>query len=190
MEFLLISDSKLKIVISEDEVRDFGLVGEYSSPSCRRAFWRVLSLAEGEVGFKSGGDKLLIQFYPLKGGGCEVFVTKLGILSKESARMVSDSDRVTTIAHRRAYYAFDTIDAARSFAASLYPPYPAADLYTTDGAVCYLALEEYTKGGETVEFPPILEFSRQLTADLEYFITEHLTLACEGNAIESLLNRA
>ncbi len=176
--------------MSEEEVRDFGLEGEYSSPSCRRAFWRVLALAEGEVGFRTEGDKLLIQFYPLKIGGCEVFVTKLGLLSKDCARMVTDSERVTTIAHRRAYYAFDSLDEVRAFALSMKPPYPKADLYSADSAVCYLAVEEYTKGGETVEFPPILEFSRQLTADLEYFITEHLSLIYEGNAIECILEKA
>ena len=186
MEFLLISDSKLKIIMSEAEVKKFGLEGEYSSPGCRRAFWRVLALAEGEVGFCSEGDKLLIQFYPLNGGGCEVFVTKLGLLSKESARLVADSERVTTLAHRRSYYAFDTVDSARAFAMSLKAPYPSADLYFSEGAVCYLAVEEYTKGGETVEFPPILEFSRPLTADLEYFVTEHIPLTCEGDAIEYL----
>lgn len=187
VEFLLIGDSKLKIIMSEEEVKDFGLEGEYSSPACRRAFWRVLALAEGEVGFRTEGDKLLIQFYPLKAGGCEVFVTKLGLLSKDSARMVTDSERVTTLAHKRAYYAFDSLDAVRAFAISLKPPYPKADLYAADGSVCYLAVEEYTKGGETVEFPPILEFSRQLTADLEYFVTEHLSLTYEGDAIERIL---
>jgi hypothetical protein len=35
-----------------------------------------------------------------------------------------------------------------------------------------------------------LEFSRQLTADLEYFITEHLSLIYEGNAIECILETA
>lgn len=189
VEFLLIGDSKLKIVLSENEVKDFGLEGEYSSTSCRRAFWRVLALAEGEVGFRAEGDKLLIQFYPLKAGGCEVFVTKLGLLSKDSARMVADSERVTTISHRRAYYAFDSIDEVRAFALSLKPPYPKADLYSADGASRYLAVEEYRKGGETVEFPPILEFSRQLTADLEYFITEHLSLTYEGDAIERILEK-
>ena len=186
MEFLLIGDSKLKIIMSETDVQEYGLEGEYTSPSTRRAFWRVLAIAEGEVGFRAAGDKLLIQFYPLKAGGCEVFVTKLGLLSKESARMVTDSERVTTLAHRRSYYAFDGLDMARAFACSLNEPYPTADLFVADGGGCYLAIEEYTKGGETVEFPIILEFSRQLTADLEYYITEHLPRIREGDAIEYL----
>jgi hypothetical protein len=190
VEFLLVGDSKLKIIMTECEVHDFGLEGEYSSPGCRRAFWRVLALAEEEVGFRTDGDKLLIQFYPLKAGGCEVFVTKLGLLSKDSARMVTDSERVTTLAHKRSYYAFDSLDGARALARSLKEPYPRADLYLTDGAVCYLAVEEYTKGGESVEFPVILEFSRPLTADLEYYITEHLSPVCQGDGIEYLLSDA
>ena len=188
MEFLLVGESKLKIVISEEEMHRFGLEGDYSSSACRRSFWRILVLAEEEVGFRTDGDKLLIQFYPLKSGGCEAFVTKLGLLPKESARLVADSDRVTTLSKRRSYYAFDTVDLARAFAASLKVPYPCADLYLGEGASCYLAVEEYRKGGESVEFPIILEFSRPLTADLEYFVTEHLSLVCEGCAIEYLIS--
>ena len=48
----------------------------------------------------------------------------------------------------------------------------------------YLAIEEYGKGGEPIEFPCILEFSGALTADFGAYISEHARCLTKGNAIE------
>ncbi len=194
VEFLTLGDSKLKIVMTEEDMKEYKLdtASDYSSPGYRRAFWRVLDRAKRDVGFDTEGDKVLIQFYPLKCGGCEVFVTKLGILSKESARLVTKSERVTMLSKSKSIYAFDRIDDMKNFYNAvkmrLSEPYPAADIYITDGSLCYLAIEECAKGGESPEFPEILEFSRRLTADLEFYITEHLPCVTNGDALAKIPN--
>ena len=163
---------------------------DYASTSYRRAFWKVLDLAKEEVGFDPDGDKVLIQFYPLKAGGCEVFVTKLGILSKESARFVARSDKVTMLSKARGCYAFETLEDLKRFAiavkATARPPYPVSDLYISTAGKPYLIIEEYGKGAESAEFPSILEYSRSLGADFEFFISEHLLRLTEGDAIEKI----
>ena len=81
MEFLLIGESKIKIVLSSAEAKKQGLdttSADVSGPLARRVLWRILDMAKTEVGFDPKGDKVLIQLYPLANGGCELFVTKLG----------------------------------------------------------------------------------------------------------------
>ncbi|MBQ8321775.1 MAG: adaptor protein MecA [Clostridia bacterium] len=192
MEFLLIGDSKLKIVMSETDMRTYKLdaCADYSSSVYRRAFWRVLEKAKAEVGFDPDGDKVLIQFYPVKSGGCEVFVTKLGLLPKESARSVCRSDKVAMLSRGKSFYRFESYTDLKRFAlalGSVADTYPGADIYISDEGRYFLAIEEYKKGGEPAEFPFILEFSDLLTADFSYYITEHCRLLTEGNAIEELL---
>ena len=192
MEFLFIGDSKLKIVMSEADMRSYKLDAgaDYSSSVYRRAFWRVLERAKAEVGFDPDGDKVLIQFYPVKSGGCEVFVTKLGLLSKESARCVCRSDKVAMLSHGKSFYRFESYSDLTRFALAMKgasDTYPGSDIYISDAGHYFLAIEEYKKGGEPTEFPFILEFSDLLTADFSYYITEHCRLLTEGNAIEALL---
>ncbi len=192
MEFLLIGDSKLKIIMTEEDMHEYKLdkASDYSSSGYRRAFWHVLDKAREDVGFDTGGDKVLIQFYPIKSGGCEVFVTKLGILSKESARLVTRSERVTMLGKEKNFYVFASLSDLKRFYHSvetrLSEPYPSSDIYITDGLVCYLAVEEYAKGGDPCEFPEILEFADRLTADIGFFITEHLSCITSGDALSKI----
>ena len=53
-------------------------------------FWDVLSRAKLRTGFDTDGQKVLVQLYPSKDGGCEIFVTKIGSIYKEIGEDVSD----------------------------------------------------------------------------------------------------
>ena len=144
-------------------------------------------MARREVGFDPAGDKILIQLYPLSDGGCELFVTKLGILSESSARLVSKSDRVAMLSKKRSIYSFDSCEdiilASRAVQSISGNVSPISDIYT-DGERYFLSIEEYGKGGEPIEFPCILEFGTGLTADILTYISEHTTCLAEGNGIE------
>lgn len=189
MEFLLVGESKLKIIMNGEEMRRYKLDtgADSGTASQRRAFWRVLDMAKSEVGFDPAGDKVLIQFYPTKPDGCEVFVTKLGILSGSSARLVSRSDKVAMLARQRSIYVFECVeDLIRAVCAvgAMTDTVPESDVYVSNSGKYFLELEEYTKGGEPAEFPCILEFGKSLTADFSVFVTEHYKLLTSGNAIE------
>ncbi len=193
MEFLLIGDSKLKIVMTEEDMKAFKLNSgeDYSSSGYRRAFWKVLDLAKEEVGFDPEGDKILIQFYPLKSGGCEVFVTKLGILSKESAKMVARSDKITMLSKSRRLYAFDTREDLINFAGAIKSVYPLlctdAEVYKTSSARYYLSIEEFSMG-DGVELPLLTEYARPLNSDLEFFVTEHLERLADFGGLDEIGN--
>ena len=188
MEFLLVGESKLKIIMSGEEMARYKLDAQDSGTAAqRRAFWRVLEMAKAEVGFDPAGDKVLIQFYPTRPDGCEVFVTKLGILSGSSARLVSRSDRIAMLSKKQTLYCFDTAEdliAAADAVKRRADTVPRADVYLGEGGKYFLSLDEYTKGGEPVEFPCILEFGRELTADFSVFVKEHYDRLADGDGIE------
>lgn len=190
MEFLLIGESKIKIVLGREEAESYGLdtgAPDVSGPAARRAFWRILDMAKVQVGFDPAGDKVLIQLYPIKSGGCELFVTKLGILSDSSARLVSKSDRIAMLSKKRSIYSFDCLDdiirASRAVKAASGELSLRSDVYS-EGDRYYLSIEEYGKGGEPVEFPCILEFGSGLTADLSSYIYEHAACLTDGDGID------
>lgn len=190
MEFLLIGESKIKIVLSSAEAKKQGLdttSADVSGPLARRVLWRILDMAKTEVGFDPKGDKVLIQLYPLANGGCELFVTKLGILSESSARLVSKSDRIAMLSKSRSLYRFDDlsdiISASRAVKSITGELSPKSDVYL-DGDKYYLSIEEYGKGGEPVEFPCILEFGMGLTAELSSYIYEHADRLTDGDGID------
>ena len=102
MEFLVISENKMKIMLSAEEVRSYGIESErsdYRDPKIRRAFWKILDRARDECGFKVTGDKLLIQYYPSK-CGAEIFVTKLGKISLGVERSIATTDSVTMLSSK------------------------------------------------------------------------------------------
>ena len=190
MEFLLIGDSKIKIVLNKEEAEKYRLDNaspDVSGPSARRIFWRILEQARLKVGFDPAGDKVLIQLYPLKNGGCEMFVTKLGILSESSARLVSKSDRIAMLSKKRSLYSFDNLEdviaAARAVLSRSSEISLKSDVYT-DGERYFLSIDEYGKGGEAVEFPCILEFGTAVTAELSTYISEHADRLTDGDGIK------
>lgn len=78
MELIRISQTKLKIMLDSADMKHF----ELDSGSCidisgREAFRNILKEARDRCGFDAVDEKVFVQYYPDKGGGCEMFVTKL-----------------------------------------------------------------------------------------------------------------
>ena len=107
MEAVRIGEHKLKLSLSVAEAEKYGISGGSDCKDTsivRRNVWQALDEAKAISGFDPSGDKLLIQFYKLPSGGLEIFVTKLGVLSEASARLVSASKRITLIEKRKTAY--------------------------------------------------------------------------------------
>ena len=191
MEVLLIGEAKLKIILTEEEVRRYKL--DVSEPlkdtaRVRRALWSILEAARGKVSFDPTGDKVLIQLYPTK-SGCEMFVTKLGILSRESAKLVTGSDRITLLTKRKRLYRFenkaDLLCAVRAIKKHPSAVLPRGDVFVGQGSYI-LSVEEYGRGDELPEFPSLAEFGEQLSADASNYVEEHLCRITNGDAITRL----
>ena len=81
MELIVISESKLKIMLSAPDMAKYEL--ESARMDCRdihtrEAFRHIFDDARTKIGFDTEGERLFVQLYTSKEGGCEIFVTKLG----------------------------------------------------------------------------------------------------------------
>ena len=80
MELIVISDKKMKIMLSEKELNRYNIDSEnfsMNNDAQRHAFRRVLNDACKQSGFDGKASRLLVQMYPAKKGGCEIFVTRI-----------------------------------------------------------------------------------------------------------------
>ncbi len=83
MDLIRINDNKLKIMLTPSDMECYALNADtmdYTQTETRRAFRSILNEARNRTGFDVSGDKIYIQFYPSRGGGCEMFVTKYDLV--------------------------------------------------------------------------------------------------------------
>lgn len=178
MDFLVVSDSKLKIMMSLDEMKKYGIDGDnidYDNPKTRRAFWKILDAAKESCGFEVSGDKVLIQFYPAKDGS-EIFVTKLGLISAGAERTISKSSKVAMLTTRRAVYKFSSLESisacARAIERENCENEPQA--YSDEYGGYYLITEERRSGsGRGLDISMINEFGDEIPSNLAPYIAEH-----------------
>ena len=86
MEYIMISEEKLKITLERQDLEGWDInIDEldYANPAAKSVFDGILGYAKEQFGFDTSGHKLLLQLYPSKDGGCELFVTRLGRLDEE-----------------------------------------------------------------------------------------------------------
>ena len=84
MELILISNSKLKIMLSAEDMKKYNIECDGGS-ALRQGFKPVLERAHDDCGFDIESGRLLVQVFPSRGGGCEMFVTRVALTGTESA---------------------------------------------------------------------------------------------------------
>ena len=196
MEVLKISDSKLKIMLTKADMQKYGLHADkvdYNDAPTRRSFFRILDSIKSTHGFDTEGDKVLIQFYPSRDGGCELFVTKLGLLPVASERAISRSDRVTTLTSKRAFYRFSSLSDLICAVSKLgdIPEAEHCDVYRGEDLPeeYYLEITERASGrlGAHSEFDILLEYAERVDKILFPYITEHCERLSRGDGVSRLL---
>ncbi|MBE6694654.1 MAG: adaptor protein MecA [Ruminococcaceae bacterium] len=94
MELIRIGEGKLKIMLTLPDMEKYHLDCEEldcTSEDTREAFRHIFDDACAEVNFDTEGERLFIQLYTSRGGGCEIFVTKIQTPHTERA----NSDALT-----------------------------------------------------------------------------------------------
>ena len=78
MELILISNTKLKIMLDESDMKKYHIGSEVdcSGGTTRKAIRSLLDRARDQIGFNTEGEEIFVQLYASKRGGCELFVTK------------------------------------------------------------------------------------------------------------------
>lgn len=185
MELILINERKLKITLSESDMKEYDIdcgTVDYSRTETRRAFWSLLDEAKHRTGFDAASDRVYIQLYPSREGGCEMYVTKLGALSDAASR---DGDGVAVSTGRTKAFAFPGTDpmlrVCRQLERSGFCGTSAA--YSTDDGAFLLILGNI-KSDNAVAF--VSEFGDEVDPErLETSLSEHGSLISD-NAVKAL----
>lgn len=110
MELIIINENKLKILMTDIEMKEYGL-DENEFHLCisdtRKILSKILHNSPIKTGFEfpSPHEKILLQLYPEKKGGCELYVTKLNIenekIGKEDGIMNADESHLLPISTKQ-----------------------------------------------------------------------------------------
>ncbi len=189
MELLLISDSKLKIMLDGEDMRKYRLDAEkadYDNTQTRRVLWEILDEAKNRTGFDAASDKVLIQLYPSRDGGCELFVTKLGLLPPLTEKTIARSANVTLLTSRVAVYRFALLSELCEIARELSEAGSVrkSDVYLGEDGGYYLIMEERGgKNSKLTEFSYLCEWAQPMPSAVAAYQREHGVCLCEGDAV-------
>ena len=194
MEFIQINENKIKIMLTGEDLRDFELCAEeldYSNTETKRMFWDVLSRVKHHTGFDTEGHRVLVQLYPSRCGGCEMFVTRLGEMGcDEEGRMRSEDytrqgerekKRETACCRSYAFGCLEDLLRACARLASCGMAWESRAYVGEDGQ-CYLFL---SADGETCDF--LAEYGRmQNPESTSVYLCEHGRDICPADAVRIL----
>ena len=193
MDVLKISNTKIKIMLDAEDVKRYSLdidEADYSDAKTRTKVWKILDLVKKNYGFSPDGYKLLIQFYPSRDGGAELFVTKLTTLSKTNERFMSKTENVTMLDSKKTMYSFTSFDELikASKIITNAKSIKESDLFYSDSEGYYLEITERggARLGEICEFAILLEFATKAPEERIPYITEHCQKLTAGSAVEQL----
>ncbi|MBQ8350902.1 MAG: adaptor protein MecA [Clostridia bacterium] len=190
MELIRISDSKLKIMLNAEDMAHYAITSDllnYENTETRRIVWQILDEAKHKTGFDAASDRVLIQVYPSRTGGCEMYVTKV----PPPLPHPSEGDNMRTREGRSELYLFTNLEgllqACRQLACHM--PLGESTVYALEGGGYYLLLRGEaidTATGAPPAYCPAEEYGerKKCTAARMAYIKEHAVCLCEKGAIE------
>lgn len=213
MDLIRINDNKLKIMLTPSDMECYALDADtmdYTQTETRRAFRSILDEARNRTGFDVSGDKIYIQFYPSRGGGCEMFVTKYDLVCAVSnpadrppatvqgratlKQQTRDDTRCETERNRSAAYVFESMEhllcACRHLLHHAFSGSSAA--YRGEEGRYYLLLSEHpglkrNMIGDRATAAFLHEYGTEQDAELvRLYIKEHAHPICERHAVRRL----
>ena len=209
MEIIMISDSKLKVMLSADDLKGFDLdisSLDYSNTETKRMFWDILSRAKRSIGFDTDGHRVLVHLYPSRCGGCEMFVTRLSCLYESEKGEQSELPEIEPVINhlppkkilkrdhsegRTGAFAFENISNLISVCRRLVDMgYDGeSDAYVDENKRSYLFLSDL----EPCAYLPLDEFSfifeygtEENEEAMRSYVSEHAKEICKSRAVEEL----
>lgn len=196
MELILINDSKLKIMLTLEDMIKYDLdfnSASYDNTETRRAFWSILDEAKHLTGFDAASERVLVQLYPSKSGGGEMYITKVGILCSTNnhpdnqsfilPKLNEDtkSENITFIFKKMC----SMIAACKLVSKS--ENIEDSSAWIDESGFCYLMTKISHQGNFSYFIGIMSEFGIQLeNSDALTYIKEHGSQFCTHNAIETL----
>ena len=204
MEIIMITENKLKVMLTSADLKEFSLRTEdldYSNADTKHMFWDILSQAKHTFGFDTDGKRVLVQLYPSRAGGCEMFITKLGDASYAESEEngtrgrpllhCKTAHRQPTAQNGQGVFSFqrmtDVLAVCRRLENIGYEG--ESEAYLGDDRRVYLFLSER----DSVGFLPLDEYSflaeygtPENPERVRRYVIEHAKALCESRAVEQL----
>lgn len=199
MEWIRISTNKLKIMLTAEDARRYALncaEANGAVPLAHAAFREILHDVKERTGFDTTDDKIYIQMYPSKEGGCELFITKTGLLLTEPQPPATqnETEKKETPVRRpprraRAAFLFEEFGILLLLCRRLKKAnFPAeSEVWRDEKGQWWLLLSLPTEG----KFFPDLSFIREYAKERNHesarlYLPEHASPICLKKAVETL----
>ena len=199
MEWIRINTNKLKIMLTAEDARHYALRFEkvdYADAITRRAFRSILTDIKKEAGFDATEDRVYIQLYPSREGGCELFITKTGLLPPDENEHIHKTpfgdvgEEPTAVMRRSAAFSFDAIDKMLAVCRRLSARHFAGESESwkdDEGRLWLFLTEEGDPQYLEEDYMFISEYGKIEHADAAaLLLSEHGDIICTERAVESL----
>lgn len=198
MELIVIGESRLKIMLTGEDMARYDLTepdptgqsADSVTPHTREVLRHIFADAHSQIGFDTEGERLFVQLYASKGGGCEIFVTKLGDAGEARLlRLLASSEESEKGRTQRVRVRVDSLaDLAALCRRLLLAGYRGeSELYITENGSAevswYLIL---CLRAERTHLPFLSEYGEEINRELELYAAEHGRLICREGAVETL----
>lgn len=192
MKFIKIGENKLRVYLTVEDIIKHKLCGVDADTDLsryKRTLFHIIDLAERQVKFTPGGDKLLLQYYTSEDGGSELFVTRLKILSEPKQALIYGAKDFCILDRNTHAYLFCEAKSLTDFIKAILAvkcDLVSSSLFYTDDGCYMLSTESVLTSKEAEEYPQILEFSSSISEERYLYLREHSALLLEGNALKRL----
>lgn len=205
MDMIMISDRKLKVMLTQKDLDGYGVSTEdldYANTETKRMLWDILNTAKKNVRFNTDGQRVLLQLFPSRDGGCEIFVCKLGALPASNAEGPAElfaepilhckrGHRSAAPPDRKGAFRFESLDWLLTVCRRLFDIGYGGEsaAYAGDDRFYYLLLD----GMDTTGYLPLDEFSfikeygtSESAEGTLHFLSEHGSVICSSDAVATL----
>ena len=185
MEIIKIRFKTFKIILNEKESEKYNFINdrELTDDEISRSVDEFIDDIIKQESLDIKNENLLIQVYPAKNNGCEVFIS-----GTEENNMYKDRTAPAGQKKSASYinvYRFDDINTLMDACSRL------SNVNTDTDSQVYYDTEKYKYyllcqgiSSKEMRFAFLNEYARQLKSPYAYYVREHLKCLCNENAIE------
>ncbi len=200
MELIRISDSKLKIMLTPTDMRQFELSTDNfydDSEKMHRSFRLRLDEVRRQSGFEADDHRISVQYFPSREGGCEMFISNLSperdrvSCALTPAQGMQPATRTRGSFCRSFAYRFEGLDELLSVCRRLLSMdyISASSAWRDDAGRYYLFINTFAASPfampEGLYF--VVEYGHlENAAQLRLYLAEHGVVVCAEDAVGTL----
>jgi negative regulator of genetic competence, sporulation and motility len=200
VELIRISDSKLKVMLTPMDMRQFELSTDNfydDSEKMHRSFRLLLDEVKRQSGFEADDHRISVQYFPSREGGCEMFISNLSPERESMTCALTPAQGIQPTARTRGSfcrsfaYRFDGLEELLSVCRRLLPLdyITASSAWRDDAGRYYLILNTFAASpfATPEELYFVVEYgSIENAAQLRLYLAEHGAVVCAEDAIGTL----